>query len=378
MLTRSSYTNSLVVGMLCLGLIVTGFLSPGFCQSVAPDFTLENLRGGQVTLSDSYNTAKTILLFFWRFSSGTEETGTHLVEHLEREHNNNWRNLPGEVFIILHEEDRQSFPTDITTLPVLLGTDKVWNAYQVGKSGFSLYLICVEEKRGVIKAKFEQVADIKSNQVNIAAQACRCLIDSGDDWWFEDNLDGDNLAATGMEREIDLKDRNNHCMRVDMNFQPEDPNKKGEVFFDFKDTPLEGLEYPIDLEGVTIKCRIYVPKAGAGSSSARNGIQLFVKSGDEYSSQYSRWWSMRGDKWFNVKFKPTVPNSQNGWVRSAGAWKKKNNDGSWSGADFDPKRIIRVGVKIALNDEATQGFEGPIYIDDFEIDCKVKFDFEPR
>jgi hypothetical protein len=173
MLRRNFHTKPLVAGMFCLGFMATGFVSLGFCQSAAPDFTLENLRGGQVTLSDSYNTAKTILLFFWRFSSATEETGTQLVQHLEGEYNRSWQKLPGKVLVILHGENPQGFQNEITTLPVLLGTDQVLTAYQIGRSGFSLCIIHVGAQGGMITGRFEQTATIMSNQVNIAVQRDR-------------------------------------------------------------------------------------------------------------------------------------------------------------------------------------------------------------
>jgi hypothetical protein len=154
------------------------------------------------------------------------------------------------------------------------------------------------------------------------------------------------------------------CITADLVGQH--PNKsQGEVYVDLRIHGPRSVVGPIDVTDCTFRCRLLLPPGSAGPSNAANGIQLFFKSlgeNDQWSSFYTRW-----------------ANIQPGWE---GTWQEFSasvaSPSDSHDPEFDPRQVVAIGVKIAINGESTATITGPIYLDDVRLDCDPPrvFDFE--
>lgn len=139
-----------------------------------------------------------------------------------------------------------------------------------------------------------------------------------------------------------------------------DPNvSKGEAFVDLSDHAPFGVDAPVNLEGVTLRCWIYAPEDSGGSASHPNGLQLFVKD-DNWHSEYGTWVNIEERQWNEVTLTPS---------RQTPHWGAMDED-------FDPTRIMMVGVKVAAGSGSTARFDGAFYMDTLEVGGEVWFDFE--
>ncbi|MDD5488973.1 MAG: hypothetical protein PHH49_08475, partial [Candidatus Omnitrophica bacterium] len=107
---------------------------------------------------------------------------------------------------------------------------------------------------------------------------------------------------------------------------------KGEVYVP--------LPQPTSMVGRTIRVRINIPAEFATSNI--NGIQLFAKD-SEYRTQYSKWTNVRKAGWVEFEYTPTTAG------QDVQAWTDKG---------FDPSKVLRIGIKIALKDSSEQKFAG--------------------
>jgi hypothetical protein len=141
---------------------------------------------------------------------------------------------------------------------------------------------------------------------------------------------------------------------------------QGEVYIDLNNHAPRGVSVPVNLENTAVSCWLCLPEGSAGHSHASNGVQLFFKSKEEnndaWYSCYSRWKNIESSstgKWYEYTANPSDPDN----IKDS---------------QFDPKKIIAVGVKVAINSSSSATLQGKIYLDDFQLNNSppVLFDFE--
>jgi len=129
-------------------------------------------------------------------------------------------------------------------------------------------------------------------------------------------------------------------------------------------TGMVGVMLPGNMENRTIRVQIKLPPEASGHHSFPNGVQLFVKD-YKYRCQMSQWkniggYSMPADVWNEISFKPTFSGINAGYTQE----------------NFDPTRIIMVGIKIAAGENTnphiytSAPFQEKIYIDSVHISRK--------
>jgi hypothetical protein len=131
--------------------------------------------------------------------------------------------------------------------------------------------------------------------------------------------------------------------------------------FPYLEQGMAGVMLPGNMENRTISVHIKLPPEASGHQSFPNGVQLFVKD-INYRCQMSQWknigeYGIPTDQWEEITFRPTSSGLNAGYTQE----------------NFDPKRIILVGIKIAAGDNTNPTFntsipfQGTIYIDSFQI-----------
>jgi hypothetical protein len=97
-----------------------------------------------------------------------------------------------------------------------------------------------------------------------------------------------------------------------------------------------------------------------------NGVQLFFKSrgpgSDTWYSFYSSW-------------RDIEPSWEQHWVEFTA---NPSGPAGYVDPQFDPTRVIAIGIKVAINSSSNATLAGTIYLDDFELDTypPILFDFE--
>lgn len=133
---------------------------------------------------------------------------------------------------------------------------------------------------------------------------------------------------------------------------------KGEVFVDLRYYPplcseTSYVTAPLNLEGVTIRARVYAPPGSRGDPSHPNGIQIFAKDA-EYDSRYGPWANIVAGTWNDVS--ATVASSGN----------------------FEADDVILIGLKIGTGTGSTAQFSGTFWLDNYGWpgDCNPQYPFE--
>jgi len=126
-------------------------------------------------------------------------------------------------------------------------------------------------------------------------------------------------------------------------------NNDGEVFMDFRyDMPGYDYEGPLNLTGKTLTFKVKVPAGFTGEAGGKSWAQVYVKD-EEYDYQYGPAVTLNnGDTWYTVTLTP-----QFGEI-AAGSSK--------TSANFDPTRIINIGVKFSCGEGSNVDFSGEIYL----------------
>jgi len=132
------------------------------------------------------------------------------------------------------------------------------------------------------------------------------------------------------------------------------PNKsKGEAYVDFAQSAPPQTNVPADLENAQIKVWVFVPKEAAGPAKTPNGLQVFVED-EGYKREYGSWFKLQGEngedytgRWVPITLMPSKKAPLRGFMAQ----------------DFEPKKIAKVGVKIAAADGSKAEFRGFIYVD---------------
>jgi uncharacterized protein YraI len=130
-------------------------------------------------------------------------------------------------------------------------------------------------------------------------------------------------------------------------------DSKGEAFVDMRYDLPNGVTTPAphDLTGKTITCWVYASPGSAGDASSPNGFQIFVKDTD-FRSEYGTWKDItpqREGTWFPITLTPSM----------------QMPPGGYKDSDFNPTRIILLGVKIGAGGKSTDQmrYAGRVYVD---------------
>jgi uncharacterized protein YraI len=130
-------------------------------------------------------------------------------------------------------------------------------------------------------------------------------------------------------------------------------NSKGEAFVDMGHNLPSGITTPApyDLTGRMITCWVYAPPGSAGDAGSLNGFQVFVKDTD-FNSEYGTWENItpqREGTWFQIALTPST----------------ETPPGGYKDLEFNPTRIILLGVKIGAGGQSTDQmrYAGPVYVD---------------
>ncbi|PYQ30110.1 MAG: hypothetical protein DMF56_10340 [Acidobacteria bacterium] len=136
---------------------------------------------------------------------------------------------------------------------------------------------------------------------------------------------------------------------------------RGEVYIDLNNHRPPGTPVPIDVRHATVSCWLYLPRGSAGDARrAPNGVQFFFKSGKGFKSHYTVYQNISGDQ-------------EERWVRFTADASTGESD-----AEYDPTKVVAVGLKIGINSDSGATLTAPIYVDDFVIGTTppITFDFE--
>jgi hypothetical protein len=179
-------------------------------------------------------------------------------------------------------------------------------------------------------------------------------------WTYQTYTDSQGFTDTRRCTGIARSGSGSLCITADLVGQH--PNQaRGEVYLDLNNhAPLE-VSVPVNLTNVAAHCWLRLPPGSAGYPSARNGVQLFFKSEGWYSF-YSPWMNIQPeweDHWVEFTANPSGP-------------------AGYQDPQFDPMKVIAMGVKVAINDASTATLHGLIYLDDCVLDTTppLAFDFE--
>jgi hypothetical protein len=151
------------------------------------------------------------------------------------------------------------------------------------------------------------------------------------------------------------------CVTADLIGQ--DPHRsRAEVYMDLRSHRPPGVAVPVNLAGRTVRCWVYLPPESAGAwPSAPNGVQFLCKS--------EGWWSWYS-QWQNIR-----PEWEGTWVELSA---NLSDPPGYQDSQFDPTKVIALGLKAAINDASTAILQGRIYLDDYVLgtDPPISFDFE--
>jgi len=107
------------------------------------------------------------------------------------------------------------------------------------------------------------------------------------------------------------------------------------------------LSTPTDLLGKRITASVFAGAGAAGDDAKPNGLQLFAKD-ERGQSIYGTWYNIREDEWMELELMLT------------GA----EPTGGYKDADFDPHRVVEVGIKMGTGMGSGSTFAGPVYVDE--------------
>ena len=113
---------------------------------------------------------------------------------------------------------------------------------------------------------------------------------------------------------------------------------------------------PFDLTGQEVGVEVYVTSEMYHPEPQRNGLQIFLKSQDAAG----RWWSFYG-AWHNIEATDVGTCKRITATPSTMA-----PEGGFVDEDFDPRRIVSVGVKLGTGDGSDFQGSGSFFIDNFD------------
>ena len=127
-------------------------------------------------------------------------------------------------------------------------------------------------------------------------------------------------------------------------------NNSGEVFLDFRyDLPEYEYNGPLNLLGRELKFRVKAPEGFIGDPDHVSWAQVYVKD-EEYDYQYGQYANIyNADGWYMVTLTP-----QYGDV-----------EGGKTSPDFDPTRIVNIGIKFSCTPGSEVDYRGNLFIENF-------------
>jgi len=147
-------------------------------------------------------------------------------------------------------------------------------------------------------------------------------------------------AVTSVAQSADRARLGKHSLKLTVDLRGGHANlSKGEAFVEV--VPIQNLR------GRAITAWVYTPAAAAGDPQRPNGLQLFVKSGQQWDAEYGAWQNIAGDSWQQVTLTPST----------------STPEGGWKAEGFDPGKIRSVGIKIGAGGGSQARYRGPIYLD---------------
>lgn len=189
------------------------------------------------------------------------------------------------------------------------------------------------------------------------------IITSG--WTYQTYFDSQGFTDT--RRCTGNAHTGNGSLCITANLTGQDPNKaQGEVYLDLNNHAPLGTSVPVNMTNVTAHCWLRFPPGSAGPENAPNGVQLFFKStgvsGDTWYSFYSPWQNIQ-------------PSWEEQWVEFTA---NPSGPPGYKDPQFDPTRVIAIGLKVGINASSTATLTGTIRLDDFRLDTHppIIFDFE--
>ena len=149
---------------------------------------------------------------------------------------------------------------------------------------------------------------------------------------------GDSRAVVNVAQSADAARAGVSSLRLTINLRGGDARLgKGETYVDIR---------ICDMTAERVSAWVYCPAGAVGDPQKPNGIQLFVK---DYvgKSEYGSWTNMAPDTWQEILLYPSTVKPVDGWMD----------------AGFDPSKVVRVGIKVAVGGGSTWTYSGPIYVD---------------
>ncbi|MCP4546535.1 MAG: hypothetical protein GY835_08740, partial [bacterium] len=181
-------------------------------------------------------------------------------------------------------------------------------------------------------------------------------------WIPENSGDSQGLTATTVTTENSHRGRGS--LRIDFDINAQHPDRsKGEVYVDMRDkpplfSPSSCWYAPFDLLQQRVTVMAYITSEMLNDDIEHpNGVQIFFKSADDDDNN---WGSFYG-AWHNIT------------IADVGTWKEisatpstTKPPGGYIHPQFDPKRIVSVGVKFGTGDESNFNNSGSFFIDDLD------------
>jgi hypothetical protein len=170
--------------------------------------------------------------------------------------------------------------------------------------------------------------------------------ESGSMGWVAQDYE-DSKACVQAEWSDEAAKDGEHSLKCLMDLIGEDSQKsKGEVWVDMSDNPPSGKTIPTDLTNRTISAWVYAPRGSKGDRNRPNGFQIFVKD-ENWKTEYGPWANVVEGQWVKISLTVSATKPASGY----------------KDAEFDPSRIMAIGVKMGAGGGSTAKFDGTIYID---------------
>jgi hypothetical protein len=169
---------------------------------------------------------------------------------------------------------------------------------------------------------------------------------AGEKW--EKQTYKDSQAVTAVNQSQKKAKFGCYSLELIVDLQGGHANKsKGEVYTSLRRFAPSGNE-PLNLEGTEITIWVFVPEQAAGDPDHPNGVQVFVKD-QRGKSQYGTWVNLteQSEGWIPVRLVPS----------------KETPPAGYKDEDFDPTKLVTIGLKIAAGTDSTATYSGPIYVD---------------
>ena len=142
-------------------------------------------------------------------------------------------------------------------------------------------------------------------------------------------------------------------------------NAKGEIYIDFRCIPEFECGLPVDLSETTVKVLLEVPEGFAGEEQTPSGIQIFGKcEGEDEPSQYSSWRNIslwKHEDVIEIQHRFSTAEPKYGFMSPG----------------FDPRRMIKIGVKFAMGGGSKHSYKGPVYVNQVSFDPPIMLPARP-